>query len=222
MRTTIIILILVFVLSLIAVIASKPDTLLSTLAQYPAICALLGILWKIVQDEISFQKDLRKAEMEAMSTLFAGGHYASEIYDKHIDFCETYWKRTLDIVKELHEKGQFPEVLDRANDLYRYRMESAIWLTEEMNIGLEGFEKALRSMGAASTMLNHVPVGDERTAMVEKIYDNFKRVLSVGGEASDSATGISYIDVLKELQKILGIAQAYDFRRRFLDNSRQH
>lgn len=91
----------VFAGSLAITLITGPETAAHKIAQYPALGALLGILWKILQDEIRDQRDIKKAATLALNSLFAGSHYASRVYDKQVEFCEGYWHFVLEIIKEM-------------------------------------------------------------------------------------------------------------------------
>lgn len=155
-----ILLFLVFLGSVTVTLMTDSGEAIHTLSQYPAIGALLAVLWKIVQDEIKDQKEILKAETITLNSLFAGSHYASRIYDKQLEFCQGYWGKVLEIVKELYREGETPKLVDKANQLYTYRMEQAIWLTEDMNLALEGFEKAVRGLGEGRSYDQNVPTTD--------------------------------------------------------------
>jgi hypothetical protein len=138
----------VFVGSLAITLITDPETAAHKIAQYPALGALLGVLWKILQDEIRDQRDIKKAATLALNSLFAGAHYASRVYDKQVEFCEGYWHFVLEIIKEMERKAESPILVQKANALYTYRMEQAIWL---MCISLP-VPTDLRSFGTVSTV----------------------------------------------------------------------
>jgi hypothetical protein len=217
-----ILLLLVFLGSMAVTLATDPRKAVHTISQYPAIGALLTILWKIVQDEIKDQREILKAEAMALNSLFAGSHYALRTYDKQLDFCEGYWSKALEIMKDLQREGQTPKLIEKANQLYTYRMEQAIWLTENMNLDLEGFEKAVRGLGVDSHMIDRLPVGEERSERVARMTKVFQQLISETLKAGKSGETISYMAVLKELQEILGISAVYYWRKEFLRRAADH
>ena len=83
---TVICLAVVFIGSVFIILITGPETMVNKIAQYPALGSLLGILWKILQDEIRDQRAIKKAATLALNSLFAGAHYASKIYDKQVKF----------------------------------------------------------------------------------------------------------------------------------------
>lgn len=210
----------IFVASVLLTITADKNSYLHTIAQYPALGSVFAFFGLMLFDEIRFQNELRKVEIERIGSLFAGGHFGSTIYDRHLQFCEEYWKRVLEIIRELFTKGQFKELVNRANALYSFRMEQAIWLTEDMNLRLEGFEQALRNMGADEHRLEHLPVGKQRSEVVDRSHDLFSKVLVIDPKSKENPDTVSYVAVLKELQKILGISEAYEFRKRTLEKIR--
>lgn len=188
----------VFVGSVLITLITDPETAAHKIAQYPAIGALLGVLWKILQDEIRDQRNIKKAATLALNSLFAGSHYASRVYDKQVEFCEGYWFRVLDIIKE---------------------MERAIWLPEDMTLDLEGFEKALRSLGAESVLLDKLPVGSERSKRVNQMMRVFEEIMHISSTKTGEEKAPSYVEVLAKLQDVLGISTAYQWRQEFMERA---
>lgn len=209
----------VFVGSLAITLITDPETAAHKIAQYPALGALLGVLWKILQDEIRDQRDIKKAATLALNSLFAGSHYASRVYDKQVEFCEGYWHFVLEIIKEMERKAESPILVQKANALYTYRMEQAIWLTEDMTLDLEGFEKALRSLGAESHRLQILPVGPERSERVDRMMRVFEKIMRIGDTNTREEKVPSYVGVLSKLQDVLGIATAYAWRQEFMERA---
>jgi len=213
---TIIFLSIVFVSSVLIILISVPDTLIYIVAQYPPLVALFGILWKILQYEIRDQRDIKKADMLALNSLFAGAHYASKVYDKQVEFCEDYWRRVLEIIKKMEREAESPTLVQEANALYRYRMEHAIWLTEDMMLDLEGFENALRSVGADSRRLETLPSGSERSKRVDRMMQVFTEIMDISGSDTKEEKALSYVKILVRLQGVLGISTAYQWRQKFM------
>jgi len=217
--STLILLTIVFVGSVIVTLITAPETMAYKIAQYPAIGALLGILWKILQDEIRDQRDIKKAAMLALNSLFAGAHYASRVYDKQVEFCEAYWRLVLDIIKKMEREAESPTLVQEANALHTYRMERAIWLTEDMMLDLEGFEKALRSVGVDSRRLETLPVGSERRRRVDRMMLVFTEIMHISGSETEEEKALSYVKVLAKLQDILGVSTACQWRQEFMERA---
>ncbi len=209
----------VFLVSMIITLVTSPDTVVNKIAQYPAIVALLGILWKILQDEVRDQRDIKKAATLALNSLFAGGYYASKIFDKQVEFCEGYWLRVLEIVKQMEREAESPSLINKANELYTYRTDMAIWLTEDMMLNLEGFEKAIRSVGVDSRHLERLPVGDERSKRVSQMMKKFTDIMNIGDSEADEEKAPSYMDLLVKLQGILGVSIINQYRQEFMERA---
>jgi len=216
---TIIFLSIVFVSSVLIILISVPDTLIYIVAQYPPLVALFGILWKILQYEIRDQRDIKKADMLALNSLFAGAHYASKVYDKQVEFCEDYWRRVLEIIKKMEREAESPTLVQEANALYIYRMERAIWLTEDMMLDLEGFENALRSVGVDSRRLETLPSGSERSKRVDRMMQVFTEIMDISGSDTKEEKALSYVKILVRLQGVLGISTAYQKRQEFMERA---
>ena len=217
--STVIWLVVIFVGSVLIILIADPKTAAFKIAQYPALGALLGVLWKVLQDEIRDQRDIKKAATLALNSLFAGSHYASRVYDKQLEFCEGYWCRVLDIIKMMEREAESPILVQKANKLYTYRMERAIWLPEDMTLDLEGFEKALRSLGAESALLDRLPVGTERSKRVDQMMQLFEGIMHINGTKAEKEEAFSYVGVLAKLQDVLGISSAYQWRQEFMERA---
>lgn len=97
-------------------------------------------------------------------------------------------------------------------------MERAIWLTEDMILDLEGFEKALRSLGAESHRLQTLPVGPERSERVDRMMRVFETIMRIGN-TNTREEKVPYVEVLSKLQDVLGIATAYTWRQEFMERA---
>lgn len=216
---TVILLASVFVGSFLITLITDPETTVGKIAQYPGLLALFGALWKILQDEIRDQRNIKIADSQALNSLFAGSHYASRVYDKQLEFCEGYWRHVLDIIKEMGKEAESPVLVQKANDLYTYRMERAIWLPENLTLDLEGFEKALRSLGAESSRIDKLPVGTERSKRVDNMMRMFEEIMHISSTKNDENKTLSYVAVLSKLQEVLGVSIGYQWRQGFLERA---
>jgi hypothetical protein len=99
-------------------------------------------------------------------------------------------------------------------------MQKAIWLTKDMNDGLAGFEAALRRIGADSHYIDKLPLGEERSKIVEEIFKTFKTIMGIGETGKIDHQKISFSAVTEELRRILGIAEAYEIRRKYFEKCR--
>jgi hypothetical protein len=136
-----------------------------------------------------------------------------------VEFCEDYWRRVLDIIKKMEREAESPTLVQEANALYTYRMEQAIWLTEDMMLGLEGFENALRSVGVDSRRLETLPVGTERSKRVDRMMQVFTEIMHISGTETKEKKALSYVEILGKLQEVLGISTAYQWRQEFMERA---
>ena len=141
---------------------------------------------------------------------------ANTAFDKHAEFCERYMQEVHKAVYTLFREGPTQKALDHAGEFYKLREQYAAWLTDEINEGLFPFEQALRSLGAdkgyIETTTNLPQYGDLRLKKIHKVFEDFKRILTVGeGERPDP--NIATESVKKKIRSILGIEELVQLRR---------
>jgi hypothetical protein len=91
-----------------------------------------------------------------------------------------------------------------------------LWETKDVALVLSRFEKALCEMGADEHYLQHVRRGDERSRLVDKVYDRFKNILGLDDLPNEPTPEIAAAHIIAQLQNHLGISELTDLRRHYL------
>jgi len=222
-------------------IASRPDVVefVRIAAGTPAIGSLLGALFLLLRDDIAFERELLRDEIaherttlrdeiayerglktkdsENAFSIGALSHMAEVAFNKHVEFCDEYIKKTIDVIDKLLQSGPDQEAMRLASGLLAVRQRWVVWLTPEIEHALEPFERAVRKVGTDSWLLKNSASFDDRHKVVERVYAIYSEVLGIkefnGGEVSSEKTVQTIVD---ELRRVLGIKELTELRSRFV------
>jgi hypothetical protein len=189
------------------------------IATVPGIGAMLAFLTQIWRDQREHERRQELQEREQDFTLGIASHMAAVAYNKHFEFCETYSEKLHDGLQRLLQSGptETALALELADELKAIRARYTVWLTQEIEDRLFPGEHALRQVGASSRLLESLPVGPERTSVVEQVYNLFGVVIGVNAPMSEEDAERSATRVMESLRRLLGIRQLTALRQRALD-----
>jgi len=143
--------------------------------------------------------------------------------NKHVEFCEEYMQEVHSTVLTLYRKGPTDLALNHAGELHKLRQKYAAWLTDEINEKLFPFEQALRSLGAdqqfIATTTGHPQYNEGRTEKIHKMYDDFKRLLTIDDEKEEDPE-IAVESVKKKVREILDIEDLVQLRKALISEAR--
>lgn len=198
---------------------SKND-LLEILVAMPGVAALFTALFQIFRDHAAAEREQVLEDKRNDFTLSATSHMADVAFDKHVEFAEKYLREVEKGLSELFRTGPSKQALELACQLYSVRTDFSAWVTEEIRNKLEPFEQALRKIGVQSDSLEHIPAGNERTRLVEDLYERYSRVAGIKEEGEKDAAAKEAATQLKEsFQELLGIHEFTSLRRHFVDEA---
>jgi hypothetical protein len=181
------------------------------LAILPGFAALANIVFTLWRDERAHERAVELQTGQQDFALATASHMANRVYDRHVTFCEAYVERTNRGYVELLEKGPTKDLLMFASELAMIRMKHATWLTAEIETKLIEFEAGLRKIGASESRLESLAVGEERTRLVDEIFEAF--LILIGESApTEKKTGIVLARVIDHLRDVLGITQLTQLR----------
>ena len=141
---------------------------------------------------------------------------AETAFDKHVEFAETYVAKTNDALDVLFREGSTKLALGIAAELYAIRRKYVLWETKDVTIFLDKFERALREIGADEHLLEHVPVGENRTKLVEKVYATFAKIVGLVSLPNEPTSEIAISNIIDQLREHLGINQLTSLRKHYL------
>jgi len=137
---------------------------------------------------------------------------ANVAFDKHVQFSEQYISRMQQGLTELFQTGSAGGSLKFCSDLIDVRLSFRAWITEDVEAKVMPFEDALRKIGARNIVLEALPPGEERTRVVDEMYQVFSGVLELKREGQVDEE-IAPRKIMSHLQELLGVQQLSRLRR---------
>lgn len=137
---------------------------------------------------------------------------AEVVYDKHALFCEAYVNRLQIGLQEIYRDGASRNSINIGRELVNIRQKHSTWLTKKIEGELRIIETALIEMGAKENLLDHQPVGEERTKTVERVYKLLGLILGHEKSANDEESKMAIEEVIEIIREILGINALTDLR----------
>ena len=206
--------ILVFVASFAAALFLPVSQILKGVAATPAIGALCLLLNQLWRDERAHERALELQNKQQDFALGTASHMADVAYDKHVAFCEEYMARVQSGFQELNKDGATKNALNIGGDLVRIRFKHAAWLTPTLEEQLKPFEMGLITMGAKMHQLelSELPVGDQRTRLVQEIYKTFGLIMGEKPENEEESL-MRLEKPIENIRKILGIDSLVTLRQ---------
>lgn len=114
----------------------------------PPVVALFAAIYRILMDHAAFE---REAEIQRRGHEFQLGvasHMANVTFDKHVEFVEEYMEAVNVLMREVFSEHITRKAVELANGLVAIRDRHAAWVTQDMAMGLQPFEDAVRYVGA--------------------------------------------------------------------------
>ena len=122
--------------------------LMKGLVASPGILGLIAVLYQLIRDDASFERNKTIQGLQQSFGLGASSHMANRVFDKHVEFCEKYLVEVHLIADKLFREGPTKDAVNLGNRLYSLKLEYAVWLTDDINDSLFLFEQGLRELGA--------------------------------------------------------------------------
>lgn len=212
---------LVFLLVGLALLLDVPQ-FVKLLIATPGVAGLFVALHQIVRDILAHERESRLQEQEQRYQAGFASHMANVAFDKHVEFCERYIGEVNSTVEALIREGPTRNALQSADRLAGVRREFATWVTPDIAEKLQQFEAVLRQVGAHDYQLESMPVGEERSQVVEEMFDLFTGVLGAeGGTPNEARREIAHSRVIGRLQKVLGIDKLTRLRVDILESVKE-
>ncbi len=167
---------LIFVIAFLALAGSNTSAAVQALIALPGAAGLLYALWELLKANIEHQHKLEEQNAGNAFILSATSHMAQTAFDKHVRFCDEYLTKVDEGLMIFFREGPTTKALQIAAEVYLIRRKYVVWETTELSELLSKFEQALRNIGADEIYLQDLPVGEERTKVVTRMYATFKDV----------------------------------------------
>jgi hypothetical protein len=196
---------ILFFISVIVYVLS-PVGAIQNIAAIPTIGALCAALFVILRDRIAYERAMFTLEVQNSFAIGAMSHLANVAFDKHVLFCEEYVEEMSKALNTLFRRGPHRDALPHANALYDIRRKWTVWLTPEVQIELDRFEHAIRTIGNNERLVSDYPGMDQRQKLIEQMYTLFAKVIGEKewqGKMLTEEFAIS--SILEKLREILGV-----------------
>ena len=212
---------LIAITSFIALACADVNSTIQALIALPGSAGLLIALWDVIKSSIEQKNRMEEKSAEQSFMLSATSHMAEKAFDKHVEFCEKYVEKANEGLVVLFSKGPTEDALKIASELYAIRRIYILWETSDVTLFLDKFEKALREMGATEHFINfsNLPVGPQRTQLVEKIFKIFTDVVNIDKLPNDATPEIAVAHIIDRLRDHLGILELTRLRKFYLSEA---
>jgi len=212
----------IFILSFIIVL-SLPNDFWKGMAATPAIGALLGALFQLFRDQAAHEREIELQRKQHIFNLGATSHMANTAFDKHVEFCEKYMSEVHRTVSTLYSGGPTKEVWKPINVFFDLKLEYSAWLTNEISLALEPFEKALQKINSRVLYIDNTqndPSRQERRKkMIDEVDGILLEMLNLENKFDEQNPGYSVEAVKKEVRNILGIENLTRLRSRLIEEA---
>jgi hypothetical protein len=190
----------------------------------PGAGALIGALFQIFRDKTAFDHSRILQNENNDFILSATSHMANKAFDKHVEFSEEYLpmaeSRVIKLFQAMPAEENMRVVARKlADDLFGVRKKFSLWVTEEIRIDLEPFEKALRKMDGLAGLIASRDPSDQQGKLVETFFATLKKIGDVKDNEKDAVAEEGAIRLKEILQKILGIPELTLLRRRYVEEA---
>jgi hypothetical protein len=190
----------------------------------PGIFGLMGVLYQLIRDEASFERNKLIQGLQHSFGLGASSHMANTVFDKHVEFCEKYLEEVHVIADELFREGPTKGAVDFGNKLYTLKLEYALWLTDDVNDSLFTFEQGLRELGANQGFIDstegHKQHVEERQKRMNEVHKDYIKILNFdGSEKPDPDFAVE--SVVRKARSILGLDDLVWLRRQIIKHAKE-
>lgn len=212
----------VFLLSVVVSIYLPTSEILHEISTFPAIMALIGVIYQIFRDQSVFEKQLLIQQTQNQFTIGAASHMAKAAFDNHVAFSEEYVKETYSCLETLFREAPSEMASEHARNLYKIRCKFSIWLTNDIDKHLEKFESTLRKIGAGAYILKKEGAGALKQDSIKEVYKLFADVLGREYLGADNWQGESLTEdlaienIVRGLRSLLGMEELTRIRREIL------
>lgn len=188
----------------------------------PGLLGLIGILYQIVRDQSKHEKMEYLQKQQQIFNIGSASHMANVAFDKHVEFCEEYLVKVHEAMRALWIHGATEGAVGFGNELYAIRLKYSAWLTGEIGRLLLPFEQGLIELGANKGFISQAKNVEEfhekRSEMLQKVSEDFKRILGISVNQELDAE-IAIDSVIKKIREILGIEELVRLRKKLISEA---
>lgn len=208
---------LVFAGSSFVLFWAQDGSFVEAIAAVPLVGSLVGALFQMFRDSAAHERSLLLLDAQQHFALGASSHMAMVAFDKHVLFSEAYLKEAQAALHTLFREGASEKVLADVGRLYSLRQEYVVWLTPEVEAGLDIFEQALRELGATAGFVRSTEQSaqykEQRSKAIDAMYKKLAQVMAFPEWSGEKLTDdLAIAAVIRRLRKLLGTEELTSMR----------
>lgn len=177
-----------------------------------SIVFLFGIALEAWRDKRSFERQVDLQEKQQDYSLAIASHMAITVFDHQVKFCERYFGKAIEALNILFANGPTEQASAYARDLFLIRIESAAWISTEIEKGLLPFEQGLREIGSSAQLADMDLPNPEHARFVDISYRTFLRALNLSDPSQDQSAEGSIAFLASHLRSVLRITELTEMR----------
>ena len=179
----------------------------------PSAGGLLSLIFKFWFDLIQHERTKELQQRQQDFELAAASHMADVVFDKQVEFCESYSQALDEIIKALIKDGPSENVGNYLIKLQTIRTKYLPWLSSETEEKVIPFEKALREIAISNQLLNRPLDENSRFEFIDRMYGAFGNALGLEIKEGYKDPEASGIKILSKLRDLLNITDLEILRR---------
>jgi hypothetical protein len=212
-------LLVVLIITLLLLIFVQMPDILSNFLSLIFIGSLISFLFESWRDKREHERQLEIQSREQDYSLSITSQMALKIFDRQVEFCESYFEKSHAILNQLFDEGPTRSTIQSSKELFDIRIKYSPWLTSQIEIDLLPFEKALRSIGSIEIIEPTLRQSETRGKLIEKMYDTFNNIINIDIEPNNENTNESIIKVISHLRKVLNTDKLTNLRDKAVDSA---
>jgi hypothetical protein len=183
-------------------------------------------LYQIFRDNLALERELIRQNQNNDFILSMTSHMANEAFNRHVEFVKEYLPAAENGVEQLFRAMPSEEEIQKvarklAADLFEVRKRFSVWVTKDIRVRVEPFEKALCKLDALGGRISSCDSGEERGTLVQMFFETLGRV-GIAQENQKGAVVEECVVQLKEkLQAVLGISELTKLREIYMKKANQ-
>lgn len=178
----------------------------------PGFFALITLVVEAWRDKRTHERNLDLLSRQQANSLAIASHMATVIFDRQVEFCETYFELAHNILLELFTTGPTKIALTKAHELYRIRFRYSPWLSPQIESGLLPFEKALREIGSSAQMVEMNLPQPQHELFVKKMFDAFIKISDISEPLEGDSPEEAISSIITHLRNVVGVNQLTNLR----------
>ncbi len=175
------------------------------LVTLPGLLSLFGIVIEAWRDKRAHERALDLLERQQDNSLTIASHMATVVFDRQVEFCETYFEKAHSALIELFTSGPAQSALGHAQELARIRNHYSPWLSPQIESGLLPFEDKIREVGVDAQLIAINLPQPDHSLFVTRMYDAFTTLSQTFQPLNVESEEVAVSNIITHLRAVLGV-----------------